>query len=59
MDDILDYTTDVAMTLGVIESAELGGGLVQARVGRYSQMLAIASLVVVEDRCRESSKDGH
>lgn len=34
MDDILDYTADVAMAFGVIESAELGRSLVQARVGR-------------------------
>lgn len=43
MDDVADYTTDVAMTLSVVERAELGGVLVQARVGSYSQ-----SLVLVE-----------
>ncbi len=41
MDDIADYTADVAMAFGVIESAELGGSLVQARVGRYSRMLVL------------------
>ena len=35
VDDLTDYTTEVAMALGVIEVAELGGGLVQARVGSY------------------------
>ncbi len=43
VDDVADYTTDVAMTLSVVERAELGGVLVHARVGSYSQ-----SLVLVE-----------
>jgi hypothetical protein len=33
VDDLTDYTTDVPMALGVVEVAELGGSLVQARVG--------------------------
>lgn len=35
MDDVLHDSADVAMALGVIEGAELGGSLVQAGVGRY------------------------
>lgn len=49
VDDIADYTADVAMAFGIIESAELGGSLVQARVGRYSCMLVLwPHFVVVE-----------
>ena len=36
VDDIADDTSKVAMSLGVVEVSELGGSLVQARVGRYS-----------------------
>lgn len=35
VDDIADYTSEVAMALGVVEVAELGRSLVQARVGSY------------------------
>lgn len=37
VDDVADYTTDVAMALGVVEVAELGRSLVEARVGRCRQ----------------------
>lgn len=33
VDDLLHNTTDVAMSLGVVESSELGGGLVEPRDG--------------------------
>lgn len=33
VDDLLDYTSNVSMALGVIEGTELGGGLSQAGVG--------------------------
>lgn len=36
VDDVADDTSKVAMSLGVIEVSELGGSLVQARVGRYA-----------------------
>ena len=35
VDDLADYTTEVAMALGVVEVAELGRSLVEARVGRW------------------------
>lgn len=35
MDDLADDTSKVAVSLGEIEVAELGGSLVQARVGRF------------------------
>jgi hypothetical protein len=35
VDDILHHTADVSMSLGVVESAELGGGLVETGVGRW------------------------
>lgn len=37
VDDVADDTADVAVTLGIIEVAELGRSLVQARVGRYTR----------------------
>lgn len=49
MDDLADDTSDVAMSLGIVEVAELGGGLVQARVGRYSERQY--------SRCRNSIGD--
>lgn len=39
VDDVLDYTANVSVTLSIVESTELGRGLVQARVGRYFQPL--------------------
>lgn len=36
VDDLADDTSDVSVSLGVVEVAELGGSLVQARVGRCS-----------------------
>lgn len=33
VDDLLDYTSHVAMAFGVVEASELGGGLSQAGVG--------------------------
>lgn len=33
VDDLLDHTTDVSMTLGEVERSELGGGLAQVGVG--------------------------
>ncbi len=50
MDDVLDYTTDVSMALSVVERAELGGVLVQARVGRYSQRLVLVENTHSADR---------
>lgn len=47
VDDLLHDTTEVAMALGVIEVAELGGGLVQARVGSCYRRLAIVAIIVV------------
>jgi hypothetical protein len=35
VNDLADDTSEVAMALGVVEVAELGGSLVQARVGRF------------------------
>jgi hypothetical protein len=35
VDDLADDTSNVSVSLGEIKVAELGGGLVQARVGRY------------------------
>lgn len=37
VDDLADDTTDVSVSLSEVEVAELGGGLVQARVGRYPE----------------------
>lgn len=37
VDDFANDAADVAMALGVVEAAELGGGLVQACVGRCIQ----------------------
>jgi hypothetical protein len=34
VDDLLHHAANVAIALSVVESAELGGGLVQAGVGR-------------------------
>jgi hypothetical protein len=34
VNDLLDNTTGVSVTLSVVEGTELGGGLVQAGVGR-------------------------
>jgi hypothetical protein len=34
VDDLSDYTSKVAMALGIVEVAELGRSLVQACVGR-------------------------
>jgi hypothetical protein len=34
VDDLSDYTSKVAMALGIVEVAELSRSLVQARVGR-------------------------
>jgi len=42
VDNLTDYTTDVAMALGVIEVAELGRGLVQARVGSENRSTPLA-----------------
>jgi hypothetical protein len=42
VDDLADYTSQVAMSLGVIETAELGRGLVQARVGSYNETMVSA-----------------
>lgn len=35
MDDVLDYTSNVSMSLGVVECSELGRGFVETCVGRY------------------------
>ena len=35
VDDLLHHTTNVSMSLSVVESAELGGGLVETGVGRW------------------------
>lgn len=56
MNDLLNYATDIAMTLGIIESAELGRGLVQARVGRYFPMLASCLVSSSNYRSREISR---
>jgi len=37
VDDLLHHTSDVSMSLGVVESAELGRGLVKTGVGRYKR----------------------
>jgi hypothetical protein len=37
VDDLTDDTSKVTVSLGIIEVSELGGSLVQARVGRYSE----------------------
>jgi hypothetical protein len=42
VNDLADYTSEVAMAFGVVEVAELGGGLVQARVGREDGSTALA-----------------
>jgi hypothetical protein len=42
VDDLLHDTPDVAMALGVVEAAELGGGLAQARVGSEDAAGALA-----------------
>jgi hypothetical protein len=51
VDDIADYTADVAMAFGVIERAELGGSLVQARVGRYSRLLVFILILPSTKSC--------
>jgi hypothetical protein len=35
VDDLLHHTANVSMSLSVVESAELGGGLVETGVGRW------------------------
>lgn len=35
MDDVFDDTSNVSMSLGVIEGSELGRGFVETGVGRY------------------------
>lgn len=35
MNDLADDASDVSMALGVVQVPELGGSLVQARVGSY------------------------
>jgi hypothetical protein len=35
VDNLADYTSKVSVALGIVEVSELGGSLVQARVGRY------------------------
>lgn len=37
VDDLTDDTSKVTVSLGIIEVSELGGSLVQARVGRYPE----------------------
>jgi hypothetical protein len=44
VDDLLDYTTDVAMSLGEVELSELRRGLVQAGVGGCSLLASVASM---------------
>lgn len=47
VDDVLHDSADVAMAFGVIEVAELGRGLVQARVGRcFSKWLEISRRIL-------------
>lgn len=60
VDDVLHDTADVAMALGVIEGAELGRGLVQARVGRCCEHM-VRDVEVSRDakkfdfRCRKTA----
>jgi uncharacterized membrane protein len=42
VDDLLHDAADVAMALGVVEGAELGGSLVETRMGRCKGVLSIS-----------------
>jgi hypothetical protein len=52
VDDLADYTTEVAMALRVVEVAELGRGLVQARVGSCNGRLASSGAIPLSFRFR-------
>lgn len=45
VDDLTNDTPQITMTLGVIEVAELGRSLVQARVGRYISIVSTRDIL--------------
>ena len=45
VDDILDYTSNVSMLLGVVELSELGRCLVESLVGSCTKLSVIVAIV--------------
>lgn len=45
MDDVLDYSSNVSVFLGIVELSELGWCLIKSLVGSYSKWSVIVAIV--------------